>query len=48
MNSGQFSNVVSCLGKNVTGTIDMVKTAYNDGAMGKTQVYEWFSWFKKG
>ena len=26
----------------------MLKTAYEDSAMGKTQVYQWFSRFKEG
>ena len=26
----------------------MLKTAYKEDAMGKTQVYEWFSHFKNG
>ena len=26
----------------------MLKTAYKDSAMGKTQVYQWFSRFKEG
>lgn len=36
------------LGKNAAETVLMLKTAYKDDAMGKTQVYEWFSRFKNG
>ncbi|PNF22187.1 hypothetical protein B7P43_G04939 [Cryptotermes secundus] len=36
------------LGKSGTETLEMLKTAYKDGAMGKTQVFEWFSRFKNG
>lgn len=35
-------------GKNAADTVLMLKTAYKDDAMGKTQVYEWFSRFKNG
>ncbi|KAJ8942258.1 hypothetical protein NQ318_008001 [Aromia moschata] len=31
--------------KNAAETVLMLKTAYKDDAMGKTQVYEWFSRF---
>ncbi|PNF34759.1 hypothetical protein B7P43_G03791 [Cryptotermes secundus] len=34
------------LGKNGTETLEMLKTAYKDDAMGKTKVFEWFSRFK--
>jgi hypothetical protein len=30
------------LGKTATETFEMLKTAYNDDFMGKTQVFEWF------
>lgn len=36
------------LGKNAAETVLMLKTAYKDDAMGKTQVYEWFTRFKNG
>ncbi|PNF41442.1 hypothetical protein B7P43_G13789 [Cryptotermes secundus] len=36
------------LGKSGTETLEMLKTAYKDDAMGKTQVFEWFSHFKNG
>lgn len=36
------------LGKTGTETFEMLKTAYKDDALGKTQVFEWFSRFKKG
>lgn len=36
------------LGKNAAETVVMLKTAYKDSAMGKTQVYQWFSRFKEG
>lgn len=36
------------LGKNAAETVLMLKTAYKDDAMGKTQVYEWFARFKNG
>ena len=36
------------LGKNAAVSVVMMKTAYNDSVMGKTQVYQWFSHFKEG
>ncbi|PNF43896.1 hypothetical protein B7P43_G02795 [Cryptotermes secundus] len=36
------------LGKSGTETLEMLKTAYKDDAVGKTQVFEWFSHFKNG
>ncbi|KAJ8723934.1 hypothetical protein PYW07_007914 [Mythimna separata] len=36
------------LGKTGTETLEMLKTAYKDDAIGKTQVFEWFSRFKNG
>ncbi|PNF14149.1 hypothetical protein B7P43_G17665 [Cryptotermes secundus] len=36
------------LGKSGTETLEMLKTAYKDDAMGKTQLFEWFSRFKNG
>ncbi|PNF16923.1 hypothetical protein B7P43_G04205 [Cryptotermes secundus] len=36
------------LGKSGTETLEMLKTAYKDDAMGKTQMFEWFSRFKNG
>lgn len=36
------------LGKSGTETIELLKTAYKDDSMGKTQVFEWFSRFKNG
>jgi len=34
--------------KNTAETVVMLNTAYKDDAMGKTQVYGWFSRFKNG
>ncbi|PNF43545.1 hypothetical protein B7P43_G03938 [Cryptotermes secundus] len=36
------------LGKSGTETLEMLKMAYKDDSMGKTQVFEWFSRFKNG
>ncbi|PNF38695.1 hypothetical protein B7P43_G17643 [Cryptotermes secundus] len=36
------------LGKNATETVGMLRQAFNDDALGKSQVYEWFSRFKSG
>lgn len=36
------------LSKNAAETVLMLKTANKDDALGKTQVYKWFSHFKKG
>ncbi|PNF29210.1 hypothetical protein B7P43_G10794 [Cryptotermes secundus] len=36
------------LRKSGTETLEMLKTVYKDDAMGKTQVFEWFSCFKNG
>ena len=36
------------LGKSAAETIVMLKTAYEDAALSKTRVYEWFSRFKNG
>lgn len=36
------------LSKNAAETILMLKTANKDDALGKTQVYKWFSHFKSG
>ncbi|PNF33206.1 hypothetical protein B7P43_G11690, partial [Cryptotermes secundus] len=36
------------LGKSGTETLEMLKTAYKDDAMGKTPVFEWFSLLKNG
>ncbi|PNF41706.1 hypothetical protein B7P43_G03454 [Cryptotermes secundus] len=36
------------LGKSGTETLEMLKTVYKDDAMGKTQVFQWFSRFKNG
>uniref|UniRef100_A0A1B6CBZ2 Mos1 transposase HTH domain-containing protein n=1 Tax=Clastoptera arizonana TaxID=38151 RepID=A0A1B6CBZ2_9HEMI len=36
------------LGKTAAETVVMMKTAYKDDALGKTQVYEWFFRFKNG
>jgi len=36
------------LDKNATETVVILNTPYKDDAMGKTQVYEWFSRFKNG
>ena len=34
---------VFLLGKNAAETVVLLKTAYKDDAMGKTQVFEWFA-----
>ncbi|VVC25091.1 Hypothetical protein CINCED_3A016760 [Cinara cedri] len=34
------------LGKTGTETLEMLKTAYKGDALGKTQVFEWFSRYK--
>ena len=39
-------NFCFLLGKNSAETVVMLKTAYKDDAMGKTQMYEWFARFK--
>jgi AraC-like DNA-binding protein len=36
------------LGKSATETFNLVKTAYGDNALKKTQAYEWFGRFKAG
>ncbi|PNF39146.1 hypothetical protein B7P43_G01328 [Cryptotermes secundus] len=36
------------LGESGAETLEMLKTTYKDDAMGKTQVFEWFSHFKNG
>lgn len=36
------------LSKNAAETVLMLKTANKDDALGKTQVYKWFSHFKSG
>jgi hypothetical protein len=35
------------LGKTAAETVTMLKEAFKDEAMGKTQVYEWFNSFKR-
>jgi hypothetical protein len=35
------------VGKNAAATVIMLKKAFEDKAMGKTQVYEWFNCFKR-
>ena len=46
----QRASVKFCflLGKNAAETVLMLKSAYKEEAMGKTQVYEWFTRFKRG
>lgn len=46
----QRASVKFCflLGKTGTETLEMLKTAYKGDALGKTQVFEWFSRFKSG
>jgi hypothetical protein len=34
------------LGKTAAETVGMLRQAFNDDALGKSQVYEWFSRFK--
>jgi hypothetical protein len=36
------------LGKTASETNEMLKTAFGDNAMGRTQTSEWFSRFKRG
>ena len=36
------------LGKTAGETVIMLETAYKEAALGKTQVYEWFSRFRNG
>jgi hypothetical protein len=36
------------LGKTAADTVGMLRQAFNDDALGKSQVYEWFSRFKSG
>jgi hypothetical protein len=36
------------LGKTASETREMLKTAFGDNAMGRTQTFEWFSQFKLG
>lgn len=36
------------LGKNAARTVIMLNTAFKDDALGKTQVFEWLSSFKRG
>ena len=36
------------LGKMAGETVVMLETAYKEAALGKTQVYEWFSCFRNG
>jgi predicted transcriptional regulator len=36
------------LGKTASETYEMLKTAFGDNAMGRTQAFEWFSRFKRG
>jgi len=36
------------LGKTAEETVVMLETAYKEAALGKTQVYEWFSRFRNG
>jgi hypothetical protein len=36
------------LGKTASETHEMLKTAFGDDAMGRTQTFEWFSRFKLG
>jgi transposase len=36
------------LGKTAGETVVMLETAYKEAALGKTQVYEWFSRFRNG
>jgi len=36
------------MGKSVTETFEMVKIAFREEAMGRTQTYEWWKRFKEG
>jgi hypothetical protein len=46
----QCVNIKFCvkLGKTFTKTHEMLKEAYGDQCMGRTQCYEWFKRFKDG
>jgi hypothetical protein len=46
----QRVNIKFCvkLGKTITETHEMLKEAYGDQCMGRTQCYEWFKRFKDG
>jgi hypothetical protein len=47
---GECAAVKLCflLGKTAAETVVMLQTAYKEAAMSKTQIYEWFSRFKRG
>jgi hypothetical protein len=34
------------LGKSAAKTHQMIKQAFGDDALGQTQTYDWFNWFK--
>jgi hypothetical protein len=36
------------LGKSAAETHQMIKQAFDDDALGQTQTYDWFNWFKNG
>ena len=36
------------LGKTATEYYEMLKTAFGEQAMGRSQTFQWFSWFKVG
>ena len=36
------------LGKTATECYEMLKTAFGEQAIGRSQTFQWFSWFKAG
>jgi len=36
------------IGKTATETYRLLQQAYGEDAMGRTQVFDWFRWFKEG
>ena len=47
MNNALASNCFK-LGKAATECYEMLKTAFGKQAMGRSQTFQWFSWFKAG
>jgi hypothetical protein len=48
LEQGGTVKVCFLLGKTAGKTVVMLETAYKEVALGKTQVYEWFSRFRNG
>jgi len=50
MSEEQRTNIKFCfkIGKNATETLELLKIAYGDNCLSKTQVYEWHRRFKAG